>query len=886
MANNVALGVVIGGAVGASFGKALSDSSSKIDSFKQKAEKVRGFHGLIGDTIRLREEMAKTADKSSDAFSKLLKSHESNIAKLKEHGFAVDQLDKDYARLGRTAKGLELGAAGRAKIGQGVEQAKDSMRVGAAVTAAVAAPTMVSANYQAIIRDIAIKGGIARTDKEASMSDSIRKDATATGIDRNELAQAVNALVAGGMSVEDAVAQAKSLARFAVSQNADSTDTAKLVLALRQAGITDPKAMENALGKVAVAGDLGSFEAKDMAKWFASLMPQMTAFGMAGENATMALANMLQTQMKAAGSTDEAANNLKNLLSKLTADDTVKKFKDKGIDFEKSMQVNIAQGYDPITAFLGIVQEAAAKTDPAKAKEMAALQAQIAKAQDPAAAQQMLDGYLKMAGLSDFVSDQQAKQAALAALQNQQLHRENLKLIQDKDGQAKIEKDLTDRREASQQKWKEVGQAMDEALARIGDAIRPATDAVATGLNWLASSISKVATEAPALAGGLLGIGAAFAAFKMGAAAWKIGSGALDVARGGWMARGAGKIPGLAGKVAGAAAGKGGVAGKVADVLGAVAGGNGTPVFVTNWPGGGFNLPGGMDSKKGPQGPLSPKDKIARATHIGKATTVAETASAAGQAAGKAGIMSRIGQTASNVAGKAAPFAGKIGGGLAVAGAAYQVYDTAKNATTAEEKAKGYGGAAGGLAGGLAGAKAGAMLGAMAGPLGIAIGGVAGGVIGSIVGDKAGGWLATKAVAPAPAAATAPVVNTSFATPQPVASPVNVAAPAVPVPVVNTKFAAPVPPSQPAPKVVVPPSVVAPAPAAATAPAAAPTAPPAPRQPPQQNLTFSPTIQVKVQGDVKDPRQLASELMPHLKRMFEQFQATTARSALYDGANV
>lgn len=838
MANNVALGVVIGGAVGASFGKALSDSSSKIDSFKQKAEKVRGFHGLIGDTIRLREEMTKTADKSSAAFSKLLKSHESNIAKLKEHGFAVDQLDKDYARLGRTARGLELGVAGRAKIGQGVEQAKDGMRVGAAVTAAVAAPTMVSANYQAIIRDIAIKGGIARTDKEASMSESIRSDATAIGIDRNELAQAVNALVAGGMSVEEAVAQSKSLARFAVSQNADSTDTAKLVLALRQAGVTDPKAMENALGKIAVAGDLGSFEAKDMAKWFASLMPQLSAFGMAGESATIALANMLQTQMKAAGSTDEAANNLKNLLSKLTSGDTVKKFEGKGIDFEKSMQVNIAQGYDPITAFLGIVQEAAAKTDPAKAKEMAALQEQIAKAQDPAAAQQMLDGYLKMAGLSDFVSDQQAKQAALAALQNQKLHRENLKLIQDKDGQAKIEKDLADRREASQQKWKEVGQAMDEALARVGDAIRPATDAVASGLNWLASAISSVAKEAPALAGGILGIGAAFAAFKMGAAVWKIGSGALDVARGGWMARGAGKIPGIAGKVAG----KGGIVGKVADVLGAVAGGNGTPVFVTNWPGGGFGLTGGLDGKKGPKGPLSPKDKIARATHIGKMTTVAETASAAGQAAGKAGIMSRLGQAATNVAGKVAPFAGKIGGGLALAGAAYQVYDTAKNAATTEEKAKGYGGAAGGLAGGLAGAKVGAMLGAMAGPIGIAIGGVAGGVLGSVLGDKAGSWMGGKAVA---------------------------------------KTATPV---QPVPKVVVPPSIVAPPPS--IAPAAAPTAPAGPRQPPQQNLTFSPTIHVKVQGDVKDPRQLASELMPHLKRMFEQFRDTTARSALYDGAPV
>ncbi|MGQ0711183.1 MAG: phage tail tape measure protein [Rhodoferax sp.] len=816
MANNVALGVVIGGAVGATFGKALSDSSTKIDAFKQKAEKARGFHNLIGDTIRLREEMAKTADKSSDAFGKLLKSHESNIAKLKEHGFAVDRLDKDYARLGRTVKGLELGAAGRAKIGQGVEQTKEGLRVGAAVTAAVAAPTLVSANYQAIIRDIAIKGGVARTDKETAMSESIRKDAADTGIDRNELAQAVNALVAGGMSVEEAVAQARSVARFAVSQNADSTDTAKLVLALRQAGITDPKAMENALGKVAVAGDLGSFEAKDMAKHFATLMPQLTAFGMAGESATIALANMLQTQMKAAGSADQAANNLANLLSKITSDDSKKKFKDSGIDLEKSMQVNIAGGYDPITAFLGLVQEAAAKTDPAKAKEMAALQAQIAKAQDPAAAQKMLDGYLAMAGLSEYISDQQAKQAALAALQNQDLHRQNLKLIQEKNGQAKIEQDLADRRAASAQQWREVGQAMDEALARIGDAIRPATDAVASGLSALASAISDVAKEAPALAGGILGIGAAFAAFKIGAAAWKIGSGALDVARGGWLARGAAKIPGLS-TVAGAASGKGGVAGKVADALGIAAGGNGTPVFVTNWPGGGLDLGGGQGGKKGP---LSQKEKIERTARANKLTTVAEGAADAGKASGKSGIMARLGAVVGGGAGTMAA----AGGMVAAAGAVGYGIGTVINAGINK---------------------------AMSAASGRETS------IGSWLYDK----LHLEARTPERSGATPPVV---------------------PAPVVNTKFAAPQPPAMPAPKVTVPPAVVAPV---HIAPAVAP-GPTAPRPAPPQNVTFSPTIQVKVQGDVKDPRQLANELMPHLKRMFDQFQATTARGALYDAPSV
>jgi hypothetical protein len=62
-----------------SFGKALTDSSTKVKKFKENAERARGFKNLIGNTIRLREEMAKTADKSGDAFAKLLKPHDANI---------------------------------------------------------------------------------------------------------------------------------------------------------------------------------------------------------------------------------------------------------------------------------------------------------------------------------------------------------------------------------------------------------------------------------------------------------------------------------------------------------------------------------------------------------------------------------------------------------------------------------------------------------------------------------------------------------------------------------------------------------------------------------------------------------------------------------------
>ncbi|PTQ70858.1 minor tail protein [Nitrosomonas oligotropha] len=573
--NNISLGMIIGGAVGASFASAINSASSKIDVFKKKAEKARGFQSMVGDTIRLREELIKAA--GTDAFAKLKEKHDRNINVLKQHGIGVKDLKREYEQLGKTVKGLELGAAGRIKVGEGIENIKESGRAIAGVVGATVIPTMAAANYEAIIRDIAIKGGIARTGKETELGQGIRKDAQSTGMDRNELAQAVNTLVAGGMEVPLAASLAKTIARFSISQNAQSEDVAKMILALRQSGITDPALMEKTLGKVAVAGDLGSFESKDMAKHFASLMPQMTMFGFSGERGTAELANMLQTQMKAAGSTDEAANNLANLFSKITSEDTRSKFEKKGFSLQNSMELAISQGLDPVTAFLKLVQKMSSQSDPAKAAQMADLQKQIADAQDPAAAQKMLDGYLEMAGLSEFISDRQAKQAALAVLQNQKLHESNLKLIQAADGEAKIEKDLADRRAASAKKWREVGYAFDEAMVSIGDALRPITDTVATGLINIGKTISSLASQFPGVTQGILAIASAFAIFKSMLGIFKIGSGIFNILRGGLMAAGAAKIGGalsLAGAGGAAASGGTTLAGSAAfPLLGALTGG-------------------------------------------------------------------------------------------------------------------------------------------------------------------------------------------------------------------------------------------------------------------------------------------------------------------------
>ncbi|WP_147479332.1 hypothetical protein, partial [Pseudomonas coronafaciens] len=53
-----------------------------------------------------------------------------------------------------------------------------------------------------------------------------------------------------------------------------------------------------------------------------------------------------------------------------------------------------------------------------------------------------------------------------------------------------------------------------------------------------------------------------------------------------------------------------------------------------------------------------------------------------------------------------------------------------------------------------------------------------------------------------------------------------------------------------------------------------------------QQFTFSPNMPVSVQGDVKDPAQLAREIAPFLQRQFEEFSRQAAARQLFDAPDV
>ncbi|MCA5973232.1 phage tail tape measure protein [Pseudomonas sp. P135] len=540
MSDSLKLGLVIGGAVSATVGKAFKDVESRIKALDDKGAKARVLQSTIGETIKLREEWRKAHATGQAGATALLSRLNSNLDSLKAQGVEVGRLSKAYKEMGRTARSAELQAKGRRQMSEGRETVKSSVGQAVVAAGALAIPTKVSADFGAIVRDIAIKAGIANKPQEAEMSRTIITTARDTGMERNQVADVVNQLVGAGMELSKALEYAPVAAKFVVGQGSEGTDTAKMINALGQnAKITDAKEMQQALEAIAYQGQAGSFEASDMAKWFPELLANMGSIGITGMDAVTQLGAMLQVQMKTAGSSDEAANNLKNWMGKIGASDTVDAYKKAGIDYEGSMQTGLQKGMSTLESSMALAQQYIQKTDPKKAEAMAAATAKISKETDPAKAKAMMESLSQALKTGDIFADMQVKAALTAYLQNKQLYND-LK-SQSRNASGILDKNLAERREGSSQKWAELSQAANDAMRSVGDAIRPTTDAVAQGLTTVAQGITTVSDKMPNLAMGLTGAIGALLVAKSAFGAFKIGKGLMNLARGS-VGGGAGKV--------------------------------------------------------------------------------------------------------------------------------------------------------------------------------------------------------------------------------------------------------------------------------------------------------------------------------------------------------
>ncbi|WP_151730359.1 phage tail tape measure protein [Acinetobacter junii] len=151
----------------------------------------------------------------------------------------------------------------------------------------------------------------------SQLNEYIKTAVRSGGGTREDAAAAANTLIASGKYELDNVSPALNAAvKTAFSTDASVTDAATLTVRMQDFGLTN---LQRGHDIAVRGGQLGSFEYKDQAKWLAQQMAAARAAGYSGEKGFMELVAMNQVAMSTAGTTDEAGNNLVNLLTKLSS---------------------------------------------------------------------------------------------------------------------------------------------------------------------------------------------------------------------------------------------------------------------------------------------------------------------------------------------------------------------------------------------------------------------------------------------------------------------------------------------------------------------------------------------------------------------------------------
>jgi hypothetical protein len=295
--------------------------------------------------------------------------------------------------------------------------------LGAAIAAiSFMGPIKEAAAFQQKLLDIA--GTIDLSGKKAfEFVDTARTKfealALASGQASDIIAAGAGKMIAAGVDRGVVDASISDIAMAATAANAVFEDMADVATTSIQTLNVPTAELKDNLGALVVAGKLGAFELKDMAKYFPNLASGVTKFGVKSREAVNFLGAALQIARKGTSDPAEAANNLSNFLNKIMVPATIKNFKDAGVDIEAVMKDAATKGINPIEAVMQKIVQLTGISGDEIAKMMKKAQDQGLSGADALA--QVREQITKIHGagkLSEIFGDQQVMNFLIPFLAN------------------------------------------------------------------------------------------------------------------------------------------------------------------------------------------------------------------------------------------------------------------------------------------------------------------------------------------------------------------------------------------------------------------------------------------------------------------------------------
>ncbi|HCB1814031.1 TPA: phage tail tape measure protein [Citrobacter braakii] len=498
MASEFSVGVIIGGIVGSSFRSAVSGTRRALDS--------------LGDTSRRLQERQNALTRATERYGQLGSSRMQRLnSDLLRVSRTMEQIERQQRRLSAVSATSDALKANRmALYGQGAE----TYAIGRTLGAPVMASVKQYASFESQLRDISVTGDL-DAKQERAIGLAIRQASLKINQLQESLIGGVGQLVADGMAPEQAATFAEMLGKTATATKADMTDLAKMTYAFSDAlKITDAKELEQAFGMAATGAKLGSFELKDMAKALPGMTKAFAARGITGKEAIMEIVSSLEVG-KGSGSAEEAVTNMSNWLAAMGRNDTIQKYAKAGINYQKSMQNLVAQGFSQYESSLMIAN---AFIDD-KGKAFVQQWEKAGAVGDREGQQKLMESF----GLAEVFTDIQTVNHLLSMRQGWDKYLSNKQEMKSPAAKNTLSTDFTKQNDTLEARWRRTQVGFNEAAISIGESLRPALIQLGETFIPLMDSVGKWIAANPQLVSGAIKVVGALLAFKMATIGLKLG---------------------------------------------------------------------------------------------------------------------------------------------------------------------------------------------------------------------------------------------------------------------------------------------------------------------------------------------------------------------------
>lgn len=203
-----------------------------------------------------------------------------------------------------------------------------------------------------------------KTTGKQRINDAVRNVVANVGGSADQGLGVLNSMMANGMDFEQAEAILPMAQKMVIAGKANPEDIGNLLKVLSDYGFKGDE-LQMAFQHAMKSGTDGKFEIADMTKHLPNLLAVAGQAGFTGMKDFDYLLAMLQSTANQSGSNDTAANNVANLLNKVLAEDTAKRFekidnpdvKGKQIDWKGTVEEYRANGQNPVQALVDLADK-------------------------------------------------------------------------------------------------------------------------------------------------------------------------------------------------------------------------------------------------------------------------------------------------------------------------------------------------------------------------------------------------------------------------------------------------------------------------------------------------------------------------------------------------